>query len=265
MAIGNPVASKLDVSVAFPQEGSQILSGPAREELKQQAHGLVIRALCGSSVTAGHLLPAAIIIGVISIACIWAACGFLSSHDFGHAVQGSVVLGKGGQQSPLAENDPLDPRSRDRFLKEGRRYSTMASQSSRSLFAQGPTTDRILADPTAGTLCITLLAGERIYLGGYGHIAASQGSLQIFGALLQPTDSPMPFFSPKSTSLLYAAPAIGTTSVTLLISALPDGPGVLDEGEPNVKAMFTFPVFKAYYYSITFYIILLEVYGYLYP
>lgn len=58
---------------------------------------------------------------------------------------------------------------------------------------------------------------------------------------MTPRHGPVPIFSPKSTSVLHVSNAIGCDLASVLISSLPNGPEILQEGEPSVASMFSFP------------------------
>lgn len=107
-------------------------------------------------------------------------------------------------------------------------------------FALGPSQDRVRQDQES--LRIKLSRGERIYVGGYGLIKVVDGFLSVLGARIGVHDDPLPFYSPKSSSLLYFSPCIETDSVEFLVSELENGPICLEEGDPSLKSMFMFPV-----------------------
>lgn len=109
-------------------------------------------------------------------------------------------------------------------------------------FALGPSQDRVHQDQGAKHLRIKLSRGERIYFGGYGVIKVVNGILSVLGARIGTQDPPLPFYSPKSSSLLYFSPYLEVDSVEFIVSELENGPITLDEGDPSLKSMFMFSV-----------------------
>lgn len=129
------------------------------------------------------------------------------------------------------------------LMKPPRLKMTLVAPSGRmataNFFPDLPAADRVVQ--SEGLITVRLLAGERLYIGGYGLIRPVLGPISVFGAVLDPeAGCAYPFYSCKASAIIHVAPAGACTEAHFTISALEDGLDRLTEGELSVKDVFSF-------------------------